>query len=268
MSKLTRVTAKVFGSSAGADQLGVFGSLAAGSPQFSTDPAAIQNLSNWLTGWFGAVIGGNSPAIEDLNAMSFVYGYQLAYVMQEGIPEYDAGTVYYTNSFCQSGGLIYQSLTDNNSGHTPSSGSPWLAQWITGASIVNNVNLLGKSVQENGNNLVVSNTNNTNSLSMVRGLVRVTFGSSGVTSPTGIVSGEGFTITIGASEVGVVYTTTFNDLPSVNVSMELVAGALSNGANTLIDNSTIGGYSIRPVGWTPGANVQVLVHFTAFAQRA
>ncbi|PNA42272.1 hypothetical protein, partial [Pseudomonas sp. MPR-AND1A] len=86
MAKLSRVTQKIFGSSAGANQIGKFGSYAAGSPVISSDPTVIQSLSNWLTGWFGAVVGGNSPAIEDMNAVCFVYAYQLAYLMQQGIP--------------------------------------------------------------------------------------------------------------------------------------------------------------------------------------
>ncbi|PMZ30506.1 hypothetical protein C1X25_36230, partial [Pseudomonas sp. GW247-3R2A] len=85
---------------------------AAGSPVISSDPTVIQSLSNWLTGWFGAVVGGNSPAIEDMNAVCFVYAYQLAYLMQQGIPEYDSGTTYFTGSLCTSGGVIYRSLQD------------------------------------------------------------------------------------------------------------------------------------------------------------
>lgn len=127
MAKLTKVAQRLFGSTAGSTQIGQFGSLAAGSPTYTSDPTVIQSLSNYLQGWFGAVIGGNSPAIEDLNAICYLYSYQLGYLMQEGIPEWDTNTVYYTNSFAQQGGLLYQSVTDSNSGNTPAptSSSPW-----------------------------------------------------------------------------------------------------------------------------------------------
>lgn len=82
-------------------------------------PALVQALSNYLTGWTGAAIGGNSPAIEDMNSLCFLFSYQIAYGFQAGIPEYDAATPYYTNSFCQSAGIVYQSSIDNNTGHIP-----------------------------------------------------------------------------------------------------------------------------------------------------
>ena len=61
MSKLTRYFQKVFGSTAAADKIGIFGSLAAGNPQYATTPTQIQSLSNFLNGWSSAVIGNNSP---------------------------------------------------------------------------------------------------------------------------------------------------------------------------------------------------------------
>ena len=126
MSKLSRVTQRIFGSGAGASQIGQFGSYAASSPTISSDPSVIQSLSNWLTGWFGAVVGGNSPAIEDMNGLHFVITYQLAYLMQAGIPEYDAGTTYYTGSLTMSAGNIYRSLADNNTGNALSNANFWV----------------------------------------------------------------------------------------------------------------------------------------------
>lgn len=115
MAKLTRYTQKVFGSSATTGQLKQFGSLAAGAPANAVTPADVQALSNYLTGWFGAVIGTNSPAIEDMNSLCYLYGYQLAYLMQQGVPEWDASTTYYVGSMAQDGaGKIYQSLQNTN----------------------------------------------------------------------------------------------------------------------------------------------------------
>lgn len=115
MSKITRKIAKIFGSTANASEISEFGSLAAGSPVYSTDPTVIQSLSKWASGWFSAVIGGNSPAIEDMNALFYVLSYQLAYLMQAGVAEWDATTTYYIGSFASDGlGNIYSSIVDTN----------------------------------------------------------------------------------------------------------------------------------------------------------
>jgi hypothetical protein len=136
MSKITRATALIFGSSAGANQLEQFGSLAAGLPVYLAPDnggvavTSIQALSNYLTGWFGGVVGSNAPSIQDLNALCYLFAYQIAYGFQSGIPEYDAGTTYYTGSFCNVAGVVYQSLIDSNIGNTPaSSTSDWKVFW-------------------------------------------------------------------------------------------------------------------------------------------
>lgn len=115
MAKLTRVLQKLFGSTAGVGQIGVFGSFAEGSPAFTTNPLTIQSLSPFLDGWYSAVLGENSPPIQDMNALDFLYSYQLAYLMQAGVAEWDATTTYYIGSFASSGtGDIFYSLIDNN----------------------------------------------------------------------------------------------------------------------------------------------------------
>lgn len=114
MAKIARKNMKIFGSSAGTNQIAEFGSLAAATPSFTTDPEVVQSLSNYLTGWFGAVLGGNSPAIEDMNALCFLYAYQLSYLMQEGVAEWNSLTTYFIGSMVNSGGRIYVSQVDNN----------------------------------------------------------------------------------------------------------------------------------------------------------
>ncbi len=132
MAKLTRYTQQTFGTSAGANQISKFGSLAAASPQrFSGStitPAIVQALSNYLEGWFSSVEGVFSPAIEDMNAICYLFGYQLTYLMQEGIPEYDAETIYYQYSICQLNGTIYQAIFTSGSGfsgQTPPNVTYW-----------------------------------------------------------------------------------------------------------------------------------------------
>lgn len=135
MSKLSRVYQKLFGTvDATNNNVGVFGSLAAGSPTKTSNPSTMQSLSNWDGGWYSAVIGSNSPAIEDMNAIHYVFAYQLAYLMQSGIPEWDSSTTYYTGSFVQSAGVIYVSLVNNNTNNLLTDASKW-ALGITTASI-------------------------------------------------------------------------------------------------------------------------------------
>jgi hypothetical protein len=46
--------------------------------------------------------------------------------MQQGIPEYDSGTTYFTGSLCTSGGVLYRSLQDNNTGNALTNSNFWL----------------------------------------------------------------------------------------------------------------------------------------------
>ena len=125
MAKIQRKEAKIFGSTAGVNEIAEFGSFAAASPTFTTDPDVIQALSNYLEGWFGAVVGANSPAIEDMNALCYLYAYQIAYVMQAGVAEWLSTTTYYIGSFANSAGVLYVSLTDNNTGNAVTDTTNW-----------------------------------------------------------------------------------------------------------------------------------------------
>lgn len=130
MSKITRYTQKLFGSTAGPNQIAEFGSLAAGTPNrysgSTVTPALIQALGNYLSGWEASVEGGFSPAIEDMNSLFYLLSYQTAYLLQQGVPEWDAGTTYYIGSIVQDGsGNIYTSLTNTNLNNVLSSVSNW-----------------------------------------------------------------------------------------------------------------------------------------------
>lgn len=124
MSRLSRFTQKIFGSSAGANEIAQFGSLEAGSPAFTTNVGVIQALSQYLSGWFGAT-SGNSPAIEDMNALFYLITYQLAYLMQSGVPEWDAGTTYFTGNIVNYNGDLYSSIVDDNDNNVPTDVAAW-----------------------------------------------------------------------------------------------------------------------------------------------
>lgn len=114
---LARKNQKVFASAPGGSQLGKIGSLAAGTPQYTTDIEAMQELSNYLTGLYGIVVAGNSPAMQDFNSLFNLITYQLAYQFQQGIPEWQSATEYFTGSLVANAGVIYVSRADNNTGN-------------------------------------------------------------------------------------------------------------------------------------------------------
>lgn len=139
MAKIARKQAKIFGSSAGALEIGKFGSLAAGSIAYTTDPDTIQALTEYLEGWFSAIIGSNSPAIEDMNALCYLFAYQIAYILQAGIAEYNSTTTYYIGSMVNSAGVIYMSLTDTNTGNAVTDSTKWTAPLLPGALTPNSL---------------------------------------------------------------------------------------------------------------------------------
>lgn len=141
MPAATRIKALKFASAAGADEIGVFGSLAAGSPATSTNPDTVQDTAEWLAGWYDAVVGGNSPAIEDMNAVFYVLAYQIFYLMEQGIPEWNAETTYFQGSIVKGAGALYVSVTDDNLNNPLSDASNWqilgsITGTYTGASAI------------------------------------------------------------------------------------------------------------------------------------
>lgn len=106
MTRLTRVTNRVFGATASiADdplygpQIGQFGSAKAGTYNATADVATIQGLSAWGNGWIDAVIPNQQyPTLPEMTGFGKVVTYQTGYILQEGIPEWDASTTYYKES--------------------------------------------------------------------------------------------------------------------------------------------------------------------------
>lgn len=124
MAKILVKPALVFGASlTPTGNLAVYASLAQGAAAYSGDPAAIQS-AQWLLGVAAGLIntGGGlaSPALEDWNAIIYVLSYQIAYLKQAGIPEWDPTVVYYSKSWAiGSDGLPYISQQDANTNNDP-----------------------------------------------------------------------------------------------------------------------------------------------------
>lgn len=125
MSKITRVFQNIFAVNAGITEIAQFGSLAAGVPNLTSNPAVVQALAEFTDGWFSAILGSNSPAMEDMNCLFYLAFRQLAYIFQAGISEWDSTTVYYIGSLVNSGGVIYSSLTDTNTGNALTDTTKW-----------------------------------------------------------------------------------------------------------------------------------------------
>lgn len=116
---IPRTTQKVFGNGLTVSgNVAVWGSLAAGVPAYSGDPATIQSAA-FEQGLNGAVVGNKSPAIQDLNGLFYALTAQLAYLFQNGIAEWDVATTYYTNRLCRVGPVLFISLTNSNVGNDP-----------------------------------------------------------------------------------------------------------------------------------------------------
>lgn len=118
MAKIERKTQKIFAGNADTDELAVFGSMISGTPVYNDDIEALQSEA-YTEGWKAAVAANEAPFMEEMNAVQYGFSKQLAYLFQQGIPEWDAGTTYYLNSFCQVGGVIYKSKLDENINHSP-----------------------------------------------------------------------------------------------------------------------------------------------------
>lgn len=135
MAKLARFFQKIFASNAGNNELSEYGSFQASPPGnlysgSTITPDIVQNLSNFEGGQYDAVGGSYSPTIQDHNSLFWLQTRQQAYLFQEGIAEWDAETIYFTNSFVKSGSILYVSLQDNNTNHAITDGAWWYAFFI------------------------------------------------------------------------------------------------------------------------------------------
>lgn len=129
MPKLNRIKQEIFANQAGSLEVTAFGTAKDQTPIYTKDLSQIQN-TNFLNGWQSAILSDKSPWEEDMNALFFAITTQLAYLFQQGIPEYDAGTTYYIGSLAkvtsnQGNVTVYKSLTDDNTGNAVTNDSYW-----------------------------------------------------------------------------------------------------------------------------------------------
>lgn len=119
MSKINRKLQKLFASTGSA--VGQFGSAQLGTKQLSLDLDTLQALTTrFLNGWNDAVISGEKlPPLEEMNCLGYIFSQQIAYILQEGIPEYLSTKEYHQNSMVKKAGTneIYSSKINTNIGN-------------------------------------------------------------------------------------------------------------------------------------------------------
>lgn len=155
MAKLARATQKIFGDNAPNTQITAFGTAMTDSPVYTRDVNTIMN-NNYLSGWASAILADKSPYEEDTNGVLFAITRQLAYIYNEGIPEYDANTSYPIGAIVKSVSNntinIYLSLVDNNAGYPLTNTTYWKL-----APIGNVQPQLDNTVKLTGNQTVAGN---------------------------------------------------------------------------------------------------------------
>lgn len=118
MAKITRKHQKVFAGSA--TNNGQFGSAQAGTKVEDNDLDVLQNLAAFNTGWLDAVISAQKlPPLEEMQALDYISTRQIAYLFQEGIPEYSTACEYHQYSIVKKTGTyeIYGSKVNTNTGN-------------------------------------------------------------------------------------------------------------------------------------------------------
>ena len=130
MAKLPRVTNRRFGADIDVNDIGQFGSVAAGEKTNTKDVSKIQELAAWLKGWSKATMSANKyPTMQERNGVDYVHAYQIDYMLKEGVPEYDSKTEYNVNSIVK--GVVnnemklFSSLLDENVGQDLTNESAW-----------------------------------------------------------------------------------------------------------------------------------------------
>ena len=212
MTKYNRPNGKLFGSSA--NNIGVFGSGQAGETYTTTtDPNTANSLgTHWEDGWNGAVVSQapyTAPFIEDMNAVNYVNSYNSAYLLQRGIPEYDANEEYQADSVCTYNGEIWICLQDATTGITPTEGANWHAQTEVPVMVDNEI-LVGQT----GVGATVTDTLNQGD---------IVASTSGLDIKTGVIVNADInnSANISESKLNLAYTTTTLNTNIGNVSNSL-----------------------------------------------
>lgn len=135
MAKITRKHQKIFALTNDDSQRfgnGQFGSGKSGTKVITDDVETLQLLPAFDNGWKDAVLVNGAgqptlPPLPEMQALNYICTYQIAYLFQEGIPEYNADTTYYIDSIAKAPGTynLYGSIVDDNIGNSVSDPTKW-----------------------------------------------------------------------------------------------------------------------------------------------
>lgn len=130
MTKYSRITGKVFGASANATladpEIAQFGSGKAGTYNGTSDVAIIQSLSAWQNGFIDCVTPSTQfPPLPEMTGFGKVLSYQLCYLLQQGVAEYDSGTTYYEGNWISYNKGLYVAKQDNFTNQAPTNTAYW-----------------------------------------------------------------------------------------------------------------------------------------------
>lgn len=130
MSKLERKNHKVFGINATETKVGQFGSANATTKITTKDVEKIQALDAWEQGWEAGAVGNNRyPTQQERTGVDYEHSYQIGYMLQEGIPEWNKDTTYNKGSIVKAynGTTLqnYVSLVDNNLNNAVTDTTKW-----------------------------------------------------------------------------------------------------------------------------------------------
>lgn len=125
MAALPRVLQKIFGVNG---NNGIVGSAQANDPTLDNDIAVLQSLPAFSTGLTAVVESGKKlPPLEEIQALFKICTQQIAYILENGIPEYSSTTTYYIPQIVREAGTtkVYSSVVDSNIGHALSDATKW-----------------------------------------------------------------------------------------------------------------------------------------------
>ena len=130
MSKLERKNHKVFGINATETKVGQFGSANATTKITTKDVEKIQALDAWEQGWEAGAVGNNRyPTQQERTGVDYEHSYQIGYMLQEGVPEWNKDTTYNKGSIVKAYNGItlqnYVSLVDDNLNNAVTDSAKW-----------------------------------------------------------------------------------------------------------------------------------------------
>lgn len=144
---LTRVHQKIFAGNAVTDEIGVFGSLQAGTKLTSSNIATLQSLAAYGLGFGDAATSGEQlPSLEEVNGLHKTETEQIQYILNKGIPEWTTEAEYYIGDIQREvgGRKLYRSITDNNIGNALTDTLNWEIYYDPDNSTFDNVTINNK----------------------------------------------------------------------------------------------------------------------------